>query len=251
MDGILNRLVSDKEMRVLECLFRAGEMMVSGISRETLLNRTALYHTLTSLLQKGLVTQVKKNKISYYQSITLDQFKQWNNLHVKYIQEQSNKDIERLKALRIRNNQSLYADVKYFEGMEGMKSLYADTLYNNKERMIYSITDYEGGYGQNGDWFDSEYLPTRVRLGIKVKTILQDTPFGRNYIKSAKEMLRDMNFIQLSDLGGIEICIYDSKIALVVFDAKHPIGIIIQNPIMAHAFKSIFDYIWKTGKKLK
>lgn len=244
-------MLTDKERRVLESLFRTGQSTVNEISKDTLINRTALYHTLNSLTKKGVITQFEKEKISHYQPISIEQYEYWVKGNLKKIQESSTADLKKFKSVQNKNKLNLYADVKYFEGIEGMKNMYSDTIYNNKEKVLYAITDYEKGYAENGDWFDNEYLPERVRNKVKVRSILADTPTGRNYVKSAKELLRDMCFVDIFKDLGIEICLYDSKIAIIAFDKKHPLGLIIQNEIMANAFKQIFNYIWKTGKRAK
>lgn len=245
------QLITDKERRVLESLFRTGQSTVNQISKDTLVNRTALYHTLNLLIKKGLITQIKKEKVSYYQSVTIDQFETWAKAQLKSIQENYSSDLQKFKSVQKKDNLSLYADVKYFEGMDGMKNLFSDTIYNNKGKQLFTITDYEKGYIEHGDWFNEVYLPERVKRGIKVKSMLPDTPIGRSYTTSAKELLREMCFVDIFKDLGLEICLYDSKIAIVVFDEKHPLGIIIQNPIISKAFQQIFVYLWKTGKKAK
>jgi sugar-specific transcriptional regulator TrmB len=245
------QLITDKERRVLESLFRTGQSTVNQISKDTLVNRTALYHTLNLLIKKGLITQIKKEKVSYYQSVTIDQFETWAKAQLRSIQENYSSDLQKFKSVQKKDNLSLYADVKYFEGMDGMKNLFSDTIYNNKGKQLFTITDYEKGYIEHGDWFNEVYLPERVKRGIKVKSMLPDTPIGRSYTASAKELLREMCFVDIFKDLGLEICLYDSKIAIVVFDEKHPLGIIIQNPIISKAFQQIFAYLWKTGIKAK
>ncbi len=244
-------LITEKERRVLESLFRLGQSTVNQISKDTLINRTALYHTLDSLTKKGLITQFEKEKIAHYQPIALDHYETWAKTQIKELQKGYEYDVQKFKSVQQKGNLSLYADVKYFEGMDSMKNLFSDTIYNNKGKLLYTITDYEKGYIMHGDWFNKVYLPERVKRGIRVKSILPDTPLGRSYLASAKELLRDMCFVDIFKDLGLEICLYDSKLAIIVFDEKHPLGIIIQNEIISHAFQKLFDYIWKTGKKLE
>lgn len=244
------KLINDKERRVMESLFKLGNCTVNQISKETLINRTALYHTLELLIKKGLVTQIEKDKISYYESITIEQYEKWTDTKIEALKQASKKDLAMFSSVKKDKKISLYADVKYFEGTEGIKNFFADSIYNNKDKKILTITDYESGYAELGDWFTEVYLPERVRKGVSVHSILPDSPIGRSYVKSAKELLREMCFVDIFKDLGMEMAVYDSKVAITVFDKKHPIGVIIKNDIIANAFREIYKYIWKTGEKV-
>lgn len=243
-------LINDKERRVLEALFSLGKCKVNEIAKETLINRTALYHTLELLIKKGIVTQIEKDKISYFEAIPLDHYEKWVKSKIEGARQEAEKDMQKFSSIKKDKKISLYADVKYFEGPEGIKNFFADSIYNNKEKSILTITDYESGYAKLGDWFTSVYLPERVKRGIRVNSILPDSPIGRGYAKSAKELLREMCFVDIFKDLGIEMAVYDSKLTMTVFDEKHPIGVIIKNEIIANAFREIFKYIWKTGEKV-
>lgn len=244
-------LLNEKERRILGSLFKMGKSAVSEISKDTLLNRTALYHTIDSLTRKGLVTCVEKNKISYYEAIPIDQYEKWAEKKLASFKESVASDIKTFSSIKKDRSESIYADVKYFEGFEAVKNLYADTIYNNKEKQLYSITDYEKGYATLGRWVHDEYLPERVKRGIWVKNLVPDSEFGRKYIESADKLLRDICLVDMFKNLGIEVNLYDEKIAIVSFDEDHPVGIIIQNRIITKAFREIFNYIWKTGKLAK
>ncbi|MDB5259619.1 MAG: Transcriptional regulator, TrmB [Candidatus Taylorbacteria bacterium] len=244
-------LLNEKERRVLESLFKLGQSTISAISKDTLVNRTALYHTIGLLTKKGLVTRLLKEKVSYYEAIPLDQYEKWAQSKIDSMKSTVGTDIKRFSAVRKEKAVSLYADVKYFEGLEALKNLYADTIYSNEEKMLYTITDYQKGYSTLGKWLEKEYLPERVRKGVRVRSIVPDTAFSRSYIVSAKALGRELCFVDLFKNLGIEINVYDSKIVIVAFDKTHPLGIIIKNDIIADAFREIFNYIWLTGKTKK
>ncbi len=245
---ITMELLTDKERRVLEALFKLGQSPVQMIARETLINRTALYHTLTSLLKKGVLTKIEKDKVSYFEAISLEQYEKWAKSKITRLNEQTQADIEKLSSIKSDKKLSLYADVKYFEGFESVKSLYADTIYNNKEKMLYAITDYDAGYGTlESDWLENEYLAERVKKGIVVRNIVPNTPLAHKYISSASSMLREISLVNFFNDLGIEINLYDNKMAIIAFDKKHPIGVIIQNEIISKAFKEILRYIWESG----
>lgn len=241
-------LLNEKERRVLGSLFKLGQTAVQFVAKDTLINRTALYHTLDSLIKKGVVTKIEKDKVSYFEAISVEQYEVWAKTKIERIKESISADVKNFSSIKSDNKMSLYADVKYFEGKEAVKSLYADTLYNNKEKMLYAITDYDKGYGTlERKWLDEEYLPERVKRGIRVRNIVPNTELARKYVDTAEALLRDISFVNFFNDLGVEISLYDNKMSIVAFDEKHPLGVIIKNDIIAKAFKEILRYIWETG----
>lgn len=241
-------LLNEKERRVLESLFKLGQTTVQFIAKDTLINRTALYHTLSSLIKKGVITKIEKDKISYFEAISVEQYEAWAKSKIEYLKEGVSSDILNFSSIKSDKKMSLYADVKYYEGKEAIKSLYSDTLYNNKEKMLYAITDYDKGYGTlEGKWLEEEYLPERVKRGIRVRNIVPNTELARKYTDTAEKLLRDISFVNFFNDLGVEISLYDNKMAIVAFDEKHPLGVIIKNDIIAKAFKEILRYIWEGG----
>ena len=244
------QLLTEKEKRALGALSKLGEVPVSTIAEEMLVNRTTLYHTIEGLQQKGLVTRVEKDKVSYYRSVSLDEYRVWAKRQVAAIERETT-DVYDWLATQREDQPTLHSDTRYFEGVEGVKNLYADTWRDNDEKTIYAVTDYERAYESVlGDFFKKEYFPNRIAHGVSVKSLLPPSEAGERDVQSSEEMLREMRFIDLFKDLGIEINIYGSKIALVVFDDKKPLGVIMKNEIMAKAFRNIFEYLWESvGKR--
>lgn len=241
------QLLNEKERRVLGALNKLGEVPVSAIADETLINRTALYHTIEGLIKKGLINRIHKEKIAYFRSIALSEYEEWARRQIKSVESET-ENLRNWLSTQKSDHPTLYSDIRYFEGVEGVKNLYADSWRDNEEKIIYAITDYEKAYETLGDFFRREYFPARVSHGVRVKSLLPQSASGKRDTGTAKDLLRDMRFINLFKDLGIEINIYGHKISLVAFDRKKPLGIIMKNEIMASAFRKIFEYLWKTAK---
>jgi sugar-specific transcriptional regulator TrmB len=242
-------LITPKEKRVLGALYRIGSSSIGTISKETLLNRTALYHTIEELLKKGLVTKINKEGGAYFQPIPLPEYQLWSKRQINSIASQT-EELQHWLAAQKQNTPTLYSDVKYVEGTEGIKSLYTDTLIDNNEKVIYAITDYDKAYETLGDFFEKEYFPQRMENNIRVKSILSKSArTGKKDVDRSTVLLRDMKFINIFKNLGIEINIYGQKVSIVAFDKIKPSGIIIKNFVVANAFKVLFEYIWKNQDK--
>lgn len=242
-------LINNKEKRILGALYKLGNAPISKIAKETLVNRTALYHTIEGLLSKGLITKIDKEGGAYFQALPISSYEDWSRRQISSLLSQSN---ELKEWFGSQNNQlpTLHSDIRYFEGIDGVKNLYSDSWRDNDEKIIYAITDYDKVYYVLNDFMENEYFPARVRHEVQVKSILsKDAITGKRDIKRSKELLRDMRFVNIFKNLGIEINIYGSKVSIVAFDNIKPSGVIIKNEIIAKAFKSIFEYLWKEAKK--
>src|SRR6185436_5023927 len=66
----------------------------------------------------------------------------------------------------MRNKANVLPKVQFFEGVEGVKQAYEDTLENNKGKKLLDITGIDAVFERLGtDWI-RYYLEKRTRLGI-------------------------------------------------------------------------------------
>ncbi len=241
-------LINTKEKKVLGVLYKLGDASISTIAKETLINRTALYHTVEGLLNKGLITKVQRDNAAFFQPIPLSAYDEWIKRQFSSLSNEAGQFKSWLKEQK-GQPPTLHADTRYFEGLEGVKNVYADTWRDNPDKIIYAITDYDKAYDTLNDFLENDYFPNRVRHEVQVKSLLPKKAItGTRDIGRAKKLLRDMRFIDLFDNLGIEINIYGSKLAIIAFDKKKPSGVIIKNEIIAKAFKQIFEYLWQSVK---
>ncbi|MDO9231556.1 MAG: helix-turn-helix domain-containing protein [bacterium] len=242
----MNYILSEKERDVLASLYKLGEVSVCELAKENMINRTTVYPVLERLLEKGLVSKISVGNKDVFKAISEKDLETWIAKRNDYFKLENQKLIRSAKNQN--QNKSLLSKVSYFEGMEGVKNLYADTWRENTNKMIYAITDFKSAQNDMEDFFLNDYLPKRVAHGVRVKNLIPESIEGRKHLKNAKEMLREMKFIKLFQDLEIEINVYDDKLAVVAFDKKNPSGVIIKNQKIAEAMKNIFEYLWKTSK---
>lgn len=240
--------LNDKEKRVLASLYTIEEKIASNIAKATLINRTSLYPILKRLIVKGLVSAVGRADKTVFSPISKIQFKAWLEKKQKESQKSAHELEDWLNKLD-EKNVSLVSEISYFEGISGVENLYADTWRNNEGKIIYCITDYQAAADTMENFFRKDYLPKRVTHGIKVKSLVTESPVARKDQKTTHQFLREMKFAKdlFKDLE-IEINIYDNKVAIIAYDQKNPSGVLIKNAKIASAMKNIFNYIWKKEK---
>ena len=241
-----NLILSEKEKKVLASLFKLGGSSVWELAKDNMINRTTIYPILEKLIEKGLVSKVSDSNKDVFTAISEDDLRRW----IKKRSEKMKNENEQILGLAKNQSKkkSLLSEVSYFEGLDGIRNLYADSWRNNQEKLIYCITDYESAYKNLGDYFEKEYFPDRLRHAVRIKNLIPESKKGREKLKTSKEMLREMKFIKLFKDLGIEINIYGPKVSIVALEKEKPSGVIIKNERIAEAMRNIFEYLWKTAK---
>ncbi len=227
-------------------LIENGAQTAGKLSKIIKVNRTTCYGLLKSLAGKGFVTHFDNELgVTYYKAVNLE------NLIFMVEKEEARlenikKDIKNsISEYKLRSRGSLaMPKVSYFEGLDGLKSMYLDTINNNHEKQIMAITDYEAGYSTLANFIE-DYYKLRTKNNIRVLSILPDSKKGREDLRRAKALLRQMKFIPLVKNLNIEINIYDDKVAISSFNPESIHGVLIQSETIAMAMKNIFGYIWK------
>lgn len=240
--------INQTEKKILASLYKLERGSVVELAKDTLINRTTLYPILEKLIEKGLVSKIKLEGGTRFQPISKEEFRLWSERKEKELKEKNQEVLDWIGSQSKGEKISLISDVRYFEGEEGVKNLYADSWRNNAGKIIYAITDYKNAYRTLGDFFRNEYFPQRIKRGVQVKNLLPKSKEGAKDFKERKKFLRDMKFIELFQDLNIEINIYDSKVSIVAFDEKNPTGVLIKNEKIAEAIKNIFEYLWKSVK---
>lgn len=242
-------LITDKEKKVFGVLSKLGSQSIQSVAKETLINRTALYHTMDLLMKKGLVHKIEKESGSFFQAVSIEDFEQWSKRQVAHIEDETSKMSDWLRTQK-EHPITLQSEVKFFEGVDGVKNLYDDSWRNNKEKVIYAITDYDKAYETLGQFMEKEYFPQRIKNRISVKSLLsKKAKTAKTDVTRSKELLREMRFADVFKELGIELNIYEDKISIVAFDTEKPSAVLIKNKIISNAFKAIFNSLWSSASK--
>ncbi len=242
----MNELLTKKEQRVLACLYKIKHCTVSRLAKETVLNRTSLYPILEKLSEKGLVTSFTQDGTTTYEPIEPELFKAWLKKKNQELAAQTTQLESWLKeTTQTPKTPSLVSKTKYFEGFDGVKNMYADTWRNNEDKMIYAITDVRAAVETMGEFFYNEYMPARIAHGVRVRDIMTENAEGRHEVEVTGQFQREAKLAKgLFENLGVEINIYDNKLAIAAYDKERPCGVIIENEKIASAMKNIFEYLW-------
>ncbi len=132
--------------------------------------------------------------------------------------------------------------VSYYEGAEGVRSIYEDTLMC-KERVVLNIAHPQNLLKIIGEDFFAQYVKKRTRRNIRVSVLLSDTQENKKYRKEVSSAMRQIKFFDAQKYSlPNEILIYDDKIALISFSSI--IGVIVEDKDITQSVKSLWQMVW-------
>ena len=239
--------LSSNEVSAYLALLDLGKGTVSQISRKAGLNRTTGYDILDRLVAKRLVSISGKEPKQEYLAESPDRIE---NLLLDELEEKQNqlenarKTIPQLKSM---HNVAGRPQIRFYEGTEGLRQVYEDTLTSNEPIRAYASV--EDVHKALPNYFP-QYYKRRTQKNIPIRAIFTDTPEGRELSKHDEEEIRQSAFVSAQQYGfHPEINIYDNKIMIASWREK--LGIIIESGEIADAMKKIFELAWIAAKGIK
>lgn len=239
--------LNKSESIVLLCLFESGPCRVTELATTTSLNRTTLYGILKILAKKGLVSSFTRRGCLEYQSIQPNLLVDYLERQQIILEERKNEVMSILPELiRMRTGATLFPHVQFFEGVEGIKQAYEDTLKNNEGRVLYDFTGTDAVFKKMGkDWVEY-YVKKRTALGIKCFDIAPNSDWSQKSKRRDVEFNRVTKLLPAEFIFDTEIDLYDNKVAIFSFSKEQPIAVIIEDEQIAKTLKTLFTYIERT-----
>jgi sugar-specific transcriptional regulator TrmB len=236
----------EKEAKVYVAALEMGRGTVSQISRKAGVSRTNGYNILDALTEKGLVRVSGKEPKEEYVAESPDKL-------IAYLErrhDESSANLAKAKefAPELKSIQKVSdrPQVKFYEGIEGIRQVYEDTLTSHEP--IRATAALEDMFAALPGYFP-DYYKRRAKKGISIRAIIPKTPMGIERATHDKEEARETAFVPAdSFLFTPEINIYDNKVMMASWREK--LGIIIESAEIADAMKKIYELAWAEAKRL-
>lgn len=239
--------LNEKEAVVYQTLLETGPVaaqeILKTVAKKMTTTRPNLYNILAALKEKGLLTEkVKKGKNLFEPESPARLVNVFEEAAQKASQARKNLEIILPELTSLYNLTTQKPAVQFYEGIEGIKTVLADSL--TSKQMIYTYADMEAII-KYIDSINKEYAKKRDAMGIKKRGIMIDSKFARDYLKNYYKSTTDTRFIdhRLYPFNSI-MQIYDNKISYITLSDKGMIGVIIQDPNIYQMHKSIFEHNW-------
>jgi HTH-type transcriptional regulator, sugar sensing transcriptional regulator len=241
---MLNKILENigltgKEAKVYLAALEIGSNPVSKIGAKAKINRVTTYDILEKLTKKGLISSFTKAKIKYFTATDPEIVVQEYQKRIADL-EKSLPDLKRL------NGETTHPRVRYFEGLEGIKGIYRDTLTSKTE-----ILNYGDSKEIRTHWptYDEDYVMERANKKIYLRGIALDDDHGKRVQHSDEKYFREIRLVAKEKFDfSNEIHIYDDKVAIISFKDEL-IGMIIESHEIANTQRALFKMVWEFSEK--
>lgn len=235
--------LSGKKAEVYLAVLELGGAPVSRIAKKANIKRTTAYDILFDLQKDGLISQTVAKNTKLF--IGEDPMKIKRDLERK--EKLFDEILPQLKS--IHNIQGTKPKILFFEGADGMKELYEDTLHYQGELLALGSDDSVKALGV--DWVLS-YIKRRVEKGIYCRTLAVESKiFDEHFMSKDQEQLRATKYLNAKKYPfSIEINIYGHQ-KVFLLSAKDSIGVIIESFEIHNTLKAMFNMIWDSLPEIK
>lgn len=237
---------STKEATVYVALLELGHGTVTEIARKAGINRTTGYDILGSLANKGLVNVSGKEPKQEYAAEPPEAVIDYLKREAEAAKARIAKAGELLPQLRSVHATQNRPKIKFYEGVEGLKQVYEDTLTSTETIRAYAnVDDMHNGLPN----YFPNYYKRRAGADISIRAIVPKTPVGMSRGAYNEEEKREIAFVPPDKYYfSPEINIYDNKVMIASWREK--LGIIIESAEIADAMKKIYELAWAEVKRL-
>lgn len=228
--------LSGKKADVYLATLELGGSNVIEISRKSGVKRTTAYDILLDLIKEGLVSETIKGKKRFFIGEDPEKI-------LKEIKRKETFFSEILPELKtIHNIGGGRPKIRYYEGTQGLKDVYADTLNYTGEMLAFASEDVLKTLGK--DWAE-DYLKKRVKKQLHVRAIMKGSEtIKKDFFVRDQEQLRTSKLVDPQKYPfSIEINIYGhGKVAMM--SSKELTGVIIESQEIFNTLKMIFQLCW-------
>lgn len=239
--------LTPNQATIYELLLQEGPSKASKISQKSPLKRGLVYKILDELVELKLAKIEEKSG-----SVALFTAEHPNAL--RELVKQKEAEVERAKAgidqllpqLTSEFNLAIgKPGVKFYEGEDGIKKVWWDSLEQTEE--IYTYLDLEA-VGKNFTDLNNAYFKEREHRKIPKKAITNASEYNQKFLANYDRVLTKVKLIKNfpADFSAVTMHIYKNKISYTTLSGKAMIGIIIEDELIYKMHKMLFEFNWQT-----
>jgi len=241
IEGILKNVgLNEREIRVYLATLELSESTVFPISKKANIKRTYCYDILETLQSKGLVSYFEKNNR-----------RQYTAENPSKIAENLKNNLDDFKAIlpdlrAIYNRSPKKPRVRYYEGAEGIITLYNEVL-KDKPKELLAISSPHKIERKIGDFF-SDYLKKTAENKIHSRDLITKEDLKKSHFsKLINPEFQKVRILPVDVKMSTDTMIYENKIVMISYsDDIH--AVVIESDEISASQKMIFEVLWQISR---
>jgi len=245
--------LSNKEAIVYAALFElGGGAYPSAIATHTKLSRSTVYMVLLQLSVKNLVNEITKKKKQFYQINNPKKLVSFTKDKLSIIEDEIDSATAVLPELQGLFNVLEYKPkVTYFEGIEGILSVYSSHVSTDASYVMYA-------WANTGElesllpkkfllWYRKEKEKKKIKAQVILPKDKATVAFSKAMYESIrKEYVPEMRYVDAALFPyKAEITLYDTnKVSIITLVKDKLIAVVIEDETIYGLLKMIFNMSW-------
>jgi len=234
--------LTDSEAIIYLALLEQGSSLVGSIIKKTGLHRATTYQILERLKEKGLVSSIIVEKKQHFAAVSPKEFS-------TLLKEKEEQFQGILPALLLKESLAKESQqVTVYSGVKGLRTVFDQMLDELGTGGIYYDFGVSGTFKEiMGPYFyvwqkkkKQQHMHPRVIFNKSVKET--NSAILKEYVGEYRFHPED--FTSMTDTF-----IYNDTVVLVIWTAKPPVAIVINNKENAESYLNQFRMMWKNSKK--
>jgi HTH-type transcriptional regulator, sugar sensing transcriptional regulator len=222
------------EIKVYLALLEQGPSTAGKILEKAQIQNSVFHFNINRLIEKGLVSYIKKGKVKIYNAANPDNFLSY----LKDKEEKIKEILPKLKERQFIKKEKQIAEL--FDGTKGIMNIMNSLIEDTKrgDEFLFFPPDVDEKNKEIQEFFEiydikrkAKGLDTKGIVPIEMKELFKK----RKYIK--------VKYAPFPTPANIGIC--NDKIAIISWDEK-PTGVLIQSKQIAKKQKEFFHSLWKS-----
>lgn len=235
--------LTEKQAKLYLACLELGKAKVPEIAKKSGIKRTTAYGILDELIELGLVSSSSRGRVKFF-------FAQEPGTIINVL-EGKKKAIENVlpDLNHLFTSHQLRPRIQFFEGQEGIKRIYEDTL-KCRDKKIQQIVRVKDFIDFTGRKFSANYIKKRAENKITSFALhpKSNDVHNETYGQASKEWKRHVRYLPPNMFYASMIMIYDFKVAMISTKAEN-FGFIIESKEFSNTLHAYFDFLWQLGSR--
>ena len=239
IETLLELGLTENEARVYLACLGLGPATAIQIARTAEIKRPTVYTIVDSLKTKGLISiEVRGLKQKF---VAEDPAKLETVLELK--RSSFKKILPELQALK--NAQDDGGFIRYFEGMEGIKSVYESMIRDIRPHEDYSVVGNMDKLLPLDKKFFEDFFDRRAKLPINLRILVQRNPGGDWFKKYERNLNAQVRYLPENTKLNTNLVMIPRR--MLIHELTEPVkGIVIENKRTIDMQRELFEVIWET-----
>lgn len=237
---------AEKEARVYLAALAHGPATAHDLSEVTAIPRATVYLQLSSLAERGLITNTEHGSGTLYRAAPPERILEGLGKERATLEKKEAAAREILLNLKSLSPETRLPKVRLFEGLAGLEAMRAELL-KHRDIEWYCLSGQEGYHGTVPPEQRRAQMEKIWQQSLRCKAIISGTEKTDSFPEPVKYLYERYLVPPDQFPAPGEVAIFGDTVALLSYQAE-PLGILIQNQDMATAMHSLFQLSFERAK---